>query len=76
MLSRWIYAFEEGGEGKYVVENMMKGVPSFLVSHIRKRLLAQAQGQGLGRHSKGDVLMLGERDIRSLSAFLGKLFQL
>ena len=76
VLSRWIYAFEEGGEGRDVVENIVKGAPSFLVSHTRSRLRAQTEAQGLGRHSKEDVMMLGERDVRSLSTFLGKLFAL
>ena len=76
MLSRWIYAFEEGGEGRDVVENIVKGAPSFLVSHTRSRLRAQTEAQGLGRHSKEDVMKLGERDVRSLSTFLGKLFPL
>ena len=74
VLSRWIYAPEDGGELKAMMDRMMKGMPSVLVSHYRGKLLAQAQGQGLGRHSKEDVMMLAERDIRSLSTFLGKLF--
>ena len=52
----------------------MKSVPSLFVSKLRGRLLAQAQGQGLGRHSNEDVMMLAEKDVRSVSTFLGKLF--
>ena len=55
-----------------VLKLAMKGFPMFIVRWWGKTLYKRAKGQGIGRHTKDEVMGLGMADIRSISAFLGE----
>ena len=40
---------------------------------IKKKLMEQAYGQGMGRHTEGEVIEMGVKDLRAISAFLGNI---
>lgn len=38
---------------------------------IRRQVRGQAEGHGIGKHSKEEVIEMGIKDMSALSAFLG-----
>ena len=71
LLDKWYY-----GSLKPILESFKNlPAPKFLhgliVKQIRKRLVAQAHGQGIGRHSKEEVYKMGMQDMRAISEYLG-----
>ena len=47
-------------------------VPYLAMFLVGRRLKQQAIGHGIGRHSREEVMSIGEEDLRALSAFLGE----
>ena len=55
--------------------NFFKAIPApirpFLIPMIRRKVRRALYGQGFGRHSPGEIVMLGTRSINATADFLG-----
>ena len=48
--------------------------PTWVLKHVLPRMMKKAaHAQGMGRHSREEVLHLGYLDLEAMSAYLGKL---
>ncbi|KAI9557893.1 hypothetical protein GHT06_014645 [Daphnia sinensis] len=68
VLWRWVYT-----KGKTLSDVQMNfpAVLRYLMPIIVRRIKNQASAQGLGRHSKEEVIEMGMKDLRAMSAYLG-----
>ncbi|EFX87090.1 hypothetical protein DAPPUDRAFT_192692 [Daphnia pulex] len=68
VLWRWVYT--KGKTLWDVQMNLPTGLRLVMPLAVR-RIKAQASAQGLGRHSKDDVIEMGRKDLRAISDYLG-----
>ncbi len=67
-MHRWVYAKGRG------LDRFQADLPwSFflLLPLISRKLKASAVGHGMGRHTQAEVIEMGLKDLKALSAFLG-----
>ena len=68
VLQRWIYNIDN-----WTFIKTAFPVPSFVLGQISKKVKAQAHGQGMGRHSKEEVMSILRGDMAALSDYLGEI---
>ena len=71
------YSFDQSN---YLLEQVVPALPvpkilapatPLIMLMFRKRFIDQAKGQGIGLHTKEEILDVGKRDLKAVSAFLG-----
>ena len=68
VLQRWIYNIDN-----WTFIKTAFPVPRFVLGQISKRLKVMAHGQGMGRHSKEEVMSILRGDMAALSDYLGEI---
>ena len=68
LLQRWVY-----GEGRGLDRFQAELPLVFFVflPLLSRKLKASAVGHGMGRHTEAEVIEMGTKDLKALSAFLG-----
>ena len=69
-LFRWVYT--RGTTLPQIVE--MPSILRMLIPLYSRNVMKQTFAQGLGRHTEVEVMEMGVKDLRSLSAYLGNEF--
>ena len=70
VLCRWWYDVKTP-EGRALIKAALPGVSMLVVPGMSKGLYKKAHAQGMGRHTREEVIKLGEEDVRAISHFLG-----
>ena len=71
VMKRWNF-----GDINYLFENVLPPFPApklllpLIKMKLKKNILGQAKGQGIGLHSKDEIYEIGKKDLKALSDFL------
>lgn len=69
LIWRWIY---DHGRSFRLIQTEVHFAVRYLRPLVSMRMKSQASAQGIGRHSKAEVIEMGRKDLRAISSFLGK----
>ena len=68
LLWRWI---DDKGRSLPLIQSQVHFAVRYLKPLVIKRIKSQAKAHGMGRHSPAQVVEMGMKDLRAVSAFLG-----
>lgn len=72
VMDRWVFGdinhIRNNVFGQRIKPNFLEG---FIMGQVSKRLKKQAEGQGIGRHSKKEIYTLAKKNLKALSDYLG-----
>ncbi len=70
VLWRWVHT---KGKSFNIIQANMPFIFYFIKPLILRTIKQQAYGQGMGRHTEGEVIEMGVKNLRAISAFLGNI---
>lgn len=68
VLWRWVYT---KGKTLWAIQMNFPAALRYVMPIVVRKMKGQASAQGMGRHSQEEVIEMGMKDLRAMSAYLG-----